>query len=386
MITAPDLPTLGLCSVLSSFAFAAVFLTLWRGRREARYLVHWAASSVIYVIVILAMEIAPPPFGLVPGCVLFAALPASNVFLVSGARVLEGRPAFARWMMIPSMVSALCFAVPLVLGKAGIAVPMTVGPALISAGLAFGMAVFGDALLRGAGPRGADDVLQDASDGARGRRIAGWALLGYLPGYALSIAAALTSFGGLDTLATFAMLSDQVLLVMINLGLLAMRGDRAMGALRESGMRDGLTGVRNRAWLAANALRPAITRAAVVIIDVDHFKSVNDRHGHAAGDAVLCALAERIAALCEPIGGYLVRLGGDEFLAILPDLDRAQLVRFAERARRAAGSSIPGVPTVTISLGVAMSRQAVPVLSDTMDEADRALYGAKAAGRDRVAA
>lgn len=383
MVMAPDLSTLRLCSMLSSFAFAVVFLALWHGNREARYLGHWAASSVIYVAVMLAFEIRPPPFGITLGCVLFAALSGSNVFLLSGVRILEGRAAFARWMVVPSLVSMLCFAGPVALRVSGVPVSTATGSVVVTAGLAFGMTVFGMALLRGAKRNRVDD---GAHDSARGRRIAGLALLGYLPGYALSIAATLTPFDGINTLAMFAMLSDQVLLVVINLGLLAMRGDLAMGQLRESAARDGLTGVRNRAWLTANRHRPAIASAAVVIVDVDHFKRVNDRHGHAAGDTVLRTLAERMAALCEPVNGHVVRLGGDEFMVILPGAAEADVRGFAEHARQMAGRPIAEAPRITISLGVAVAQGPAPTLGDTMAEADRAMYAAKATGRDRVAA
>lgn len=158
--------------------------------------------------------------------------------------------------------------------------------------------------------------------------------------------------------------------------------------LEDIANRDGLTGLANRrrqdAYLRAvwfqcqERQRPL----SVLIVDVDHFKQYNDRHGHPAGDALLQALAELLAGALRRSEDLVARYGGEEFLVVLPG---APLQRAAEFARDLCGAVRESGLGVTVSIGVA---SVVPVdglhLSGLIERADRALYAAKAAGRDRV--
>lgn len=163
-------------------------------------------------------------------------------------------------------------------------------------------------------------------------------------------------------------------------------------ALRHSATLDALTGLLNRAAILgfldrelARARREG-TRVALVMGDVDRFKSINDRHGHAAGDAVLREVAARLRAAVRTYDG-VGRLGGEEFVLILPQMDVANALRVGERVR----SSVAGTPMaidgqglpVTISLGVALSDPARSG-AELLKLADTALYRAKNGGRDRV--
>jgi diguanylate cyclase (GGDEF)-like protein len=120
---------------------------------------------------------------------------------------------------------------------------------------------------------------------------------------------------------------------------------------------------------------------AVVAIDVDHFKRINDEAGHHAGDRALVWLA---AVLCEQTRGsdVIARTGGEEFLVVLPGTDLASASEFAERVRRALATE-DGPTALTISAGVAA--EAVPTTPHALTQAaDAALYEAKREGRDRV--
>jgi diguanylate cyclase (GGDEF)-like protein len=155
---------------------------------------------------------------------------------------------------------------------------------------------------------------------------------------------------------------------------------------------DPLTGIFNRRHFSEvlvgelARLRRGGDAPAVLLIDLDHFKSVNDIHGHLAGDAALCASAERIASALRG-SDCLARWGGEEFAILAPATDRAGAAALAERARSAFAErpiEANGVPIrLTLSLGVAVGD-----VGDTPDtllhRADDALYEAKRAGRDRV--
>jgi diguanylate cyclase (GGDEF)-like protein/PAS domain S-box-containing protein len=156
---------------------------------------------------------------------------------------------------------------------------------------------------------------------------------------------------------------------------------------------DALTGISNRryfdAHLAALLARPSGGgRVGLISLDVDHFKSVNDTYGHAAGDAVLQEVARRIRAAI-PSGALAARVGGEEFAVILEDAsDYSATARLAEHLARTLRSTPTVVGTmaldITASFGTA---QAVVSGSDPRQltaDADHALYRSKAAGRDRV--
>lgn len=154
---------------------------------------------------------------------------------------------------------------------------------------------------------------------------------------------------------------------------------------------DRLTGTRNRHFLERH-IHNEIARAeqqecplSVLIIDVDHFKTINDAHGHACGDEVLCELAERLRGALRA-SDVLVRWGGEEFLVLCPDTPQAAAVRLAERLRLAV-ATLPFSRSlqVTISLGIA-GRQAGEPWQPWFERADAALYRAKADGRNRVEA
>jgi diguanylate cyclase (GGDEF)-like protein/PAS domain S-box-containing protein len=167
---------------------------------------------------------------------------------------------------------------------------------------------------------------------------------------------------------------------------------RAEAALEWAASHDALTGLPNRALLLQRideALAQPDHPVAVLFVDLDGFKEVNDSAGHDAGDAVLSAVARRLDRVREP-GQVLARLGGDEFVLCCPGLDTEQGLVVAERlvAVLRDPTAVDG-RTVDIgaSIGVAAARAdegATPML--LLRDADTALYAAKAAGRDRAVA
>ena len=162
--------------------------------------------------------------------------------------------------------------------------------------------------------------------------------------------------------------------------------------LERQARQDALTGLANRrAFDEALAARVAETRAngaplAVVAFDLDHFKSINDRYTHAAGDAVLRDAASVLRTFCRS-SDLAARIGGEEFVLLLPGADQAAACAIAERVRaeiafRAFAPLPPGV-RVTLSAGVAVDAMQGEA-GDLMRAADAALYRAKNEGRDRV--
>ena len=166
---------------------------------------------------------------------------------------------------------------------------------------------------------------------------------------------------------------------------------RLLNLARERALRDGLTQAYNRRFvhdllpkLAALALRNKRPLSAVML-DLDHFKKVNDTSGHEAGDRVLVAFTRTVQALIRS-SDALVRYGGEEFLLVLPDTDHPGAVALAERIRAAApsaGSAAAGA-RVTVSIGVATLPDHAGDLETLIGRADAALYRAKNTGRDRV--
>ena len=157
---------------------------------------------------------------------------------------------------------------------------------------------------------------------------------------------------------------------------------------------DGLTELSNRYALQNrlpqewDACRRRGNSLAIMIIDLDHFKRINDRYGHAAGDEVLRQMAATLRSSFRETD-FIARYGGEEFVVIAPDCDLAAAVMLAERLRAAVAELQIDFRTanikVTTSIGIALGldpSQAKPV--EALDQADQALYRAKGAGRNAV--
>jgi diguanylate cyclase (GGDEF)-like protein len=175
--------------------------------------------------------------------------------------------------------------------------------------------------------------------------------------------------------------------------LVAMAKERAEFQLRTAAMVDSLTGIANRRSFLQDGEGLAKRHAAnpcpgaVLLIDLDHFKSINDRFGHAVGDHVLQVFA-RTAQEAIKVPDLLGRLGGEEFAVVLHDVGperaaaRAELIRtsFAE-----AAAEVDGCPVnATLSIGMVCSRGGSLDLGELLIHADRALYKAKEHGRNRI--
>jgi diguanylate cyclase (GGDEF)-like protein len=184
-----------------------------------------------------------------------------------------------------------------------------------------------------------------------------------------------------------------VLIVMLAalLATLAIHQWRTTRRMRTLAMTDELTGVPNRravlTRLAQVLAAPAGRTHAMLIIDVDHFKAINDQHGHPEGDEALKLVAACLRAqVHEP--AFIGRLGGEEFVVILPDSDAEAAQRLAEHCRE----SITTIDTrrwladrrLTVSIGLTLSKLADDTPSHMLQRADAALYEAKRAGRNCV--
>jgi diguanylate cyclase (GGDEF)-like protein len=169
---------------------------------------------------------------------------------------------------------------------------------------------------------------------------------------------------------------------------------RVQEALRELATHDSLTGLLNRR-ACLDSLLAELNRGCrtgnpvcIVMADIDHFKRINDAHGHQTGDEVLCEVARRMQSSLrryDTIG----RFGGEEFLLVLPECGLEEGVKLAERIChliRSEPVKAKNIPIeVSISLGVAVANQLAPAdLEALLGSADAALYRAKEAGRNRV--
>ncbi|MCX5493816.1 GGDEF domain-containing protein [Kaistia dalseonensis] len=149
---------------------------------------------------------------------------------------------------------------------------------------------------------------------------------------------------------------------------------------------DPLTGIANRRgleqWLASESAVPS-ERASLILFDIDHFKSINDRFGHLVGDEVLFSTAQLIKSQLH--GGDIVgRWGGEEFLVIMPGGSLPSAAALADRVRQiVSASSHPVAGMVTLSAGIAVWQDDLPIV-EAFRAADTALASAKRNGRDRV--
>lgn len=177
-------------------------------------------------------------------------------------------------------------------------------------------------------------------------------------------------------------LADSVSLALANIGL--------QEKLRTQSLRDPLTGLYNRRYME-DALDRYISLAdrdgsplAVVMVDLDHFKKLNDTHGHAKGDAVLREVASQLVGSLRP-ADVVARYGGEELMVILPNcgLEDARLKAEMLRGRIESLGAIHNVP-ITASFGVAAIPETAKGASDVVAMADGALYAAKQAGRNAV--
>ncbi|HEX5241276.1 MAG TPA: EAL domain-containing protein [Candidatus Limnocylindrales bacterium] len=169
---------------------------------------------------------------------------------------------------------------------------------------------------------------------------------------------------------------------------------RLHGEIREQAFRDALTGLDNRSRFqervqhALDRLRGrSPLHAAVLFIDLDHFKLVNDRFGHTMGDRLLQAVADRVRLSVRP-GDSAARLGGDEFAILLEDLnDKSEAEAVCHRLLEVLAAPIPlgeAAPTIGASIGVALSGLGGETVDELLRNADIAMYAAKAAGRGQV--
>lgn len=185
-----------------------------------------------------------------------------------------------------------------------------------------------------------------------------------------------------------------VWMILTGFGLIVLTSEVLQAELARQATRDPLTDLFNRRAFTEAAERE-LARArrhgrmpAFLLVDLDHFKRLNDTHGHDAGDRLLRAFAVSAATdlrRCD----VLARFGGEEFVLMLPETDDAGAVRAAERIRigteMLAVTATAGEATATVSVGVAVADAARDdALEEVLRRADRALYAAKAAGRNRI--
>jgi two-component system cell cycle response regulator len=180
------------------------------------------------------------------------------------------------------------------------------------------------------------------------------------------------------------------------------RRRRYMDALRHNyernmamALTDALTGLHNRRYMEAhlgNLAQRAVhseRTMALLMIDIDHFKRVNDTYGHPVGDKVLRAVAERLQASLRPFD-TVARWGGEEFMVVMPEADEKVGRMVAERLRaavEAAPIAVDGIGEplhVTVSVGAAAAGAKGFVPDELIRAADAALYRAKESGRNRV--
>ncbi|WP_313555898.1 GGDEF domain-containing protein [Agrobacterium cavarae] len=359
-----DYASIHFCNALLNANYAAILFFLWFRRREDCLLL-WGSSFLTLALSTAMMSVVDHSLAI---ALLFGCISANVSLLWAGTRAFDGgRPFVWEMAAVPAGISVLHAALA---ATASLQTANAVATALLAVNVAFAAHYF---------------FTGHGGQSNPGRRISAWALLAYLPIYAAST---VLSLSGTDNHASaiVILVSDLVLNNAFMVGLVAMMEGKARQALRVLADTDPLTGALNRSGFFKRCEERSPD--AVLVVDLDHFKDVNDTFGHAAGDAVLRAFHERIRTAIGD-GEYIGRIGGEEFAIVLTSSGSLDVGGRAEKIRNLVcdtpvvfeGRSI----RVTASIGVATASKAEPI-AETLRRADEAMYRAKRTGRNKVAA
>jgi diguanylate cyclase (GGDEF)-like protein len=189
-------------------------------------------------------------------------------------------------------------------------------------------------------------------------------------------------------------ISDELLFTLAGQAGVAIQNARLFERINAMATTDGLTGLNNRRHFFDLADREFVrykrynTPLSVFMMDIDHFKRINDTHGHAVGDQVLRHLAKKLTGLVRD-SDIVGRYGGEEFAVLLPETKLEIAAAIAERVRKAiegdaARTEESGDVNYTLSIGVSAFTRDVRTVGAVFEAADKGLYEAKATGRNRV--
>lgn len=372
-----DTPTLLLVTVIVTFMVGTLFLLSWGQDRKARSLAIWGIAHITGAVASGLLSLR----GAIPDAV---SVGLANTLMIgaygliwSGVRAFEGRPlrlglalsGGALWgvlCLVPEFYASLAARVILASAIAG---------AFCFAGAY--------EIWRGRGEPLVSRYPATILLGAYG--------LVYVVRIPLALLTPLPTDQNLMQSAWLAILcfAGMLFTVAIAFTFMALTKERIERVQRLAADTDPLTGVASRRALvsAAQALLAEPERPVTLLLfDLDHFKSINDAHGHTVGDGVLVGFCCVVRALLPP-DALFGRMGGEEFACVLPDRDVEAALRYAALIRGAvARLAVPDLPglSVSVSIGAAASRAFGRDLDTLLREADAALYRAKRNGRNRV--
>ncbi|KQT44537.1 hypothetical protein ASG43_14495 [Aureimonas sp. Leaf454] len=372
-----DLETLFFASAISRCAYLVVFLVTALSQPGERCLWHWIGALLCSMIGAFITSRLPPTEDLdtVSAVLVYALFGASLSLSWSGLRFFYGLPVRLPFLGGLTLLPAAAY---MFLHLAGASAQTSVSGVFLACMLLTALSI-------------AEITKPSQQERLWSQYVVAAAFLCYFLVFAASVAT--IAFTDLTTRTMesgrLAIIIDQVTGILIYFGYLAMAGERANLGLRRLAETDLLTGLHNRRGLDSQAKRHgAQARTSLLIADIDHFKSINDTHGHQTGDMVLKAFAERMKAALRT-GDIAVRWGGEEFLAVLPATTADQAAVIAERLRFATEQepfqTASGPIAVTVSIGIADVERSEEDLQPATRRADAALYVAKSSGRNRVA-
>lgn len=376
-----DLETLHLSSALSRGAYLAVFLVVALRQPREWCLWHWIGAILASMVGSTVMANVPTTRWLTPGeaFAIYIFYAASLVLSWSGLRLFNQRRIALAIVMSMIALPGIAYVAALASG-----VPMR--PALASVLVL--MAVY-------AGLGSVEAVRRKSEQ----RLWSAYIVSATLGLYALTLSATLAMLVGTDIpmnsteSAMISMIVDQASGILVYFSYIAMAKERAVLMLEQIAATDPLTGLVNRRGLQAALARrlaksPGREFAGVLMADIDHFKSINDTHGHEAGDAVLVSFARRLSGALRK-HDIVARWGGEEFLAVLPGTGTNPMADIAEQLRYVIEAEPFLLPSgkairITISIGISEMAPAPAHFESATRRADAALYDAKRSGRNKV--
>lgn len=375
-----DFGTLQVASTCSRMAFVLVYLvTLLRQPGETCFAL-WAAALGCSLSAALLMygDVTSTALDAGRGAVVYALYGTSVALSWAGLRLFYERPVIVRRVLVLAVAPGLFYGL---LAKSGL--PMTVSLNAVFACVTLGAGLCIGEILR-----------TPPSQRLWTQYIVLLGFSGCLLVFLLAIVA--IQLGEMRPIASEsgiqALLFDQSCGVFLQVGYLAMAGERSQLKLQRLAETDPLTGLTNRRGLFATIARTfgpdrAFPRCAILLADIDHFKAVNDTHGHEAGDRVLVAFAERLRGAMRR-DSVIARWGGEEFLVVLAGADASDAAGVAERLLGAVSRepiAVDGMSLrITTSIGVSLTAVGEMRIDAAVARADTALYAAKRGGRNRV--